>query len=101
MERNEDLHQLPAFQEQKDATLGDYPEYTFDFYCFQMRKCRVLWADGLVLLCTSLMLGREIVLVTHDKGKAKWYVGAKANIDWPYTYMTPPLTLSYLHMSFL
>ena len=99
MEDNEALHQLPAFQVQKNNTLQD-KKLTWSVYLQELRHPQILRdyvGDELVLLCASLMFGKEIVVVTTDKkGAPTSYVAAGKINEWPTPYSTPPLTLGYL-----
>ena len=98
MEHNEALHQLPAFQEQKNETLQD-KKLTWSVYLQELRQPQIMRdyvGDELVVFCASLLFGKEIVIVTKDKGAPTSYVAAKKNDDWPFPYSTPPLTLAYL-----
>ena len=98
MRDDEILHQLPAFQEQKDETLRSYPSLTWSTYLQQLRLPKIIWGDELVLLCASLLFGKEIIVVTtKQQGVACWYKAAQRNIDWPFPYTEPPLVLGNLH----
>ena len=60
MEQNEALHQLPAFQEQKNDTLQD-KKMTWSVYLQELRHPQIFRdyvGDELVLLCASLMFGK-------------------------------------------
>ena len=96
MEHDEALNQLPAFEAQKNATLHER-KLTWTAYLHLLRQPKIIWADELVLLCASLMLCKEIIVVsTKQNGAPTCYVAAKRNVDWPFPYTTPPLTLGYL-----
>ena len=98
METDEALHWLPAFEEQKRETLRSYPSFTWETYLRELRKPRIIWADGLVLLCASLLFGKEIeVVTTKQDGVPTTYTSVKRNIDWSVPYTNPPLRLGSNH----
>ena len=98
MKTNQALHQLPAFQTQRRVTMESYPNHTWSSYLQELRKPKIIWCDELCLLAVSLMLGKEIIVVTTDReGVPCVYKAVQRNVDWPYPYSEPPLILANLH----
>ena len=98
LQHDEALHQLPAFQDQRDETLRSYPHLTWSAYLQELRKPKIIWFDELCLLSASLLFGKEIIVVTTERdGSPCWYKAAERHIDWPFLFTEPPLVLGNLH----
>ena len=55
MQTDETLHQLPAFQDQREVTLRSYPTHTWSTYLQELRKPNIIWGDELCILAASLL----------------------------------------------
>ena len=98
MEKDLEIRELSAFQMQRKVTMESYPNLSWEMYLQELRKPKVIWCDELCLLVVSLLLRKEIILVTTDRqGVPCVYKCVKRNDDWHYPYSEPPLILANLH----